>query len=322
MRYENSLLGIGYHVIVPTGKRGAIEMAREKSNGWFRGPNMIFEQEEISIYAAHIYLYLCRCSNKQNQCFPTLGDIGQKCKIKCKKRVRKALKELISVGLITMENRKGKHGDYTSSLFTVYEKPIISAITEVGVGADNPHLGADNPQVGAETVPKGRLTEGRSFQGRSFQGLPTMRASEREGLEKDPPAPAGASEKCAHGRYGLVRLTAAEYEELIAEHGREKVEDYINRVDEHMAGKGVQYKNHAAVIQKWIREDDAKAAEKKAKEEKWAEEKRIKNGHSKPSKRTPEQWKELERKEREYIRRTAGGDDGDEDGDDLDDLLI
>ena len=54
-------------------------------------------------------------------------------------------------------------------------------------------------------------------------------------------------------------MAVEDYHRLLNAHGEEVVAEYIMRLDEYIAGTGKQYKNHYAMIKRWIREDKPKA---------------------------------------------------------------
>ena len=143
----------------------------------------------------------------------------------------------------------------------------------------------------------------------------TKKSGSENTLEKDaatphqktlPRAPSGESEKCANGKYGQVQLTAIEYDELVSVHGQGKIDQYIAELDEYIASKGERYKDHFATVNRWIRRANEEAAEKKTREEERNKPRSNSPGNYKP--RSGRDYAELERKEREYIIRTAGGD--------------
>ena len=66
-------------------------------------------------------------------------------------------------------------------------------------------------------------------------------------------------EYATYGEHGTVRMAVEDYHRLLNAHGEEVVAEYIMRLDEYIAGTGKQYKNHYAMIKRWIREDKPKA---------------------------------------------------------------
>lgn len=66
----------------------------------------------------------------------------------------------------------------------------------------------------------------------------------------------------ARGKYQNVYLTEEEYESLISQYGKEKTDDYINRVDEYCESAGRKYNNYLATIELWIKKDESKTKTK------------------------------------------------------------
>ena len=65
--------------------------------------------------------------------------------------------------------------------------------------------------------------------------------------------------KTSGDRHKLVKLYEFEYDGLVSLYGESVVNDYINRLDKHLAHvgekKAKKYPNHYATIDKWIDED-------------------------------------------------------------------
>lgn len=93
---------------------------KEKKN-WFYSYNMIFEQP-ISEHAKIVYLYLCRCADSEGQAFPSYSTIAEKCSIGRRTAI-KAVKELLAVGLLSVEQRTREDGSLTSNLYTIHDEP-------------------------------------------------------------------------------------------------------------------------------------------------------------------------------------------------------
>lgn len=97
------------------------KLTKKVRHNFFIGYNMIFEQD-ISIFAKSIYLYLCRCADGQGESFPSHADIAKKCSMSVRK-VADAIKELEKIGLLTKETRRNKKGGQTSNLYTISDSP-------------------------------------------------------------------------------------------------------------------------------------------------------------------------------------------------------
>lgn len=55
-----------------------------------------------------------------------------------------------------------------------------------------------------------------------------------------------------YGEFKNVKLTEEEYKKLTNEYGKYIANDFIDRLDRHIASKGTKYKNHYATIKEWI----------------------------------------------------------------------
>ena len=58
--------------------------------------------------------------------------------------------------------------------------------------------------------------------------------------------------------FKCVRLTYTGYNALIGEFGANKVKEYTEKLDMHIASKSKGYASHLSTIKKWINEDDKK----------------------------------------------------------------
>lgn len=58
-----------------------------------------------------------------------------------------------------------------------------------------------------------------------------------------------------HGENGKVELTDDEFNRLAEQMGVSKRDEYIERLDDYIASKGVNYKSHYATIRNWYRRD-------------------------------------------------------------------
>jgi len=93
---------------------------KERKN-WFYSYNMIFDLD-ISEHAKIVYLYLCRCADSEGQAFPSYSTIAEKCSIGRRTAI-KAVKELLAVGLLSVEQRTREDGSLTSNLYTIHDEP-------------------------------------------------------------------------------------------------------------------------------------------------------------------------------------------------------
>ena len=70
------------------------------------------------------------------------------------------------------------------------------------------------------------------------------------------------SKKSAYGKWKNVLLTESEYKSLLQEHGKQIAEDSIAKLDNYIETSGKSYRNHYAVICKWISEDETERKSK------------------------------------------------------------
>lgn len=69
--------------------------------------------------------------------------------------------------------------------------------------------------------------------------------------------------KKKYGEYNNVKLTDGEFEKLKSDYGEKIISEYIERLDEYIASKGVKYKNHNAAIRSWLRRANVKKLSEK-----------------------------------------------------------
>ena len=70
---------------------------------------------------------------------------------------------------------------------------------------------------------------------------------------------AAAPQKQTYGEFGKVKLSDEEHGKLVQRLGKDKTDDYIERLDGWLA-EGNQKKNHYATILNWYRKDEKKPA--------------------------------------------------------------
>jgi DNA-binding MarR family transcriptional regulator len=99
------------------------KIRRKELKNWFYSYNMIFEQN-ISVFAIVLYVYLCRCADKEGQSFPSHKTIAKDCKISITS-VKNAIKELGKAKLLEKESQFTKKGRRTSNIYTIYDSPNI-----------------------------------------------------------------------------------------------------------------------------------------------------------------------------------------------------
>ena len=77
----------------------------------------------VSAKAKLVYMYFCRCSNQEGNCFPAHRTIAEKC-VMALSTCRKAIKELLDAALIHINTRARKDNGQTSNLYTIVKSAI------------------------------------------------------------------------------------------------------------------------------------------------------------------------------------------------------
>jgi len=103
-------------------------------------------------------------------------------------------------------------------------------------------------------------------------------------------------EEYVHSTRKAIKMTTTEYHELVAEHGEEKIADYMDKMEDWTLSSGKTYANYAAAIRKWIRADEEKRAERLAEGDRPRKRNRFAN-----FKGRERDFEELERLEREHL---------------------
>ncbi|MBE5898240.1 MAG: helix-turn-helix domain-containing protein [Lachnospiraceae bacterium] len=97
--------------------RDTIEIDKTRKN-FFYSYDMIFDLD-ISCHAKCLYMYLCRCADSDNICFPSYKKIAEKCGISSA-TVKRAIKELMIAGLILKYSSLEGKG---SNRYVIYSEP-------------------------------------------------------------------------------------------------------------------------------------------------------------------------------------------------------
>jgi hypothetical protein len=79
---------------------------------------------EISPQAVRLYGVLRRYADRDGSCFPSRKRLASDLRMDSTKPVDKALKELVTIGAITITHRHTEQGDLQSNLYTVLSSPI------------------------------------------------------------------------------------------------------------------------------------------------------------------------------------------------------
>lgn len=78
---------------------------------------------DISPQAVRLYGVLRRYADRDGSCFPSRKRLASDLRMESTKPVDRALKELVSIGAITIEHRHTEQGDLQSNLYTVLSVP-------------------------------------------------------------------------------------------------------------------------------------------------------------------------------------------------------
>ena len=78
----------------------------------------------ISPQAVRLYGVLRRYADRDGSCFPSRKRLASDLRMESTKPVDKALKELVTIGAITIEHRHTEQGDLQSNLYTVLSVPL------------------------------------------------------------------------------------------------------------------------------------------------------------------------------------------------------
>jgi predicted transcriptional regulator len=102
---------------------------------YFKVRNDIFDLQ-LSEKEIIVYMYLCSCSNKENECYPSLRQIAAACSIS-QTSVKIAMKELIERNLIIKSNQYRENGGRRNNLYKiVIEEDKNITINNVSVTND------------------------------------------------------------------------------------------------------------------------------------------------------------------------------------------
>jgi hypothetical protein len=169
-----------------------------------------------------------RADNNSGKAFPSYLQLRKRCRLGSDRDVKNALDELVERGLLQVENRiRPETKEKTTNMYTVFNKPSKNS-------SDNM---VEELYLLINTLLKS-LSEGEG-------------ASPSGGKAATPPPEI----KTLGDKFKKVKISKTNYTNLIELYGDIKVEDYINRLDAHIASSGKKYKSHYATVIKWITED-------------------------------------------------------------------
>lgn len=101
-----------------------METLTRKARGHFHASDSIFDQPGLSVRAKLAYLYLCRCSDAEEESFPSYEQIAEACAFRRTSAAKTAIKDLINAGLLIKEPRRIDHGQ-TDNDYIICDPPVI-----------------------------------------------------------------------------------------------------------------------------------------------------------------------------------------------------
>ncbi|MGD9678874.1 MAG: helix-turn-helix domain-containing protein [Vulcanibacillus sp.] len=96
---------------------------------YFKVRSDIFDLE-LSEKEIIVYMYLCSCSDNQNECYPSLKQIAAACSIS-QTSVKNAIKELIEKNLIIKDNQYRENGGRRNNLYLIVPEDNNDLIIDV-----------------------------------------------------------------------------------------------------------------------------------------------------------------------------------------------
>lgn len=204
-----------------------------------RIPNDVLEALcalDISGNEMRIILYIIRRTYGFNRDFAeiSLSEIASAVGMSTP-HVSRALKKLTEMGLLERHPAKGIRPQTISLSNEFMRLPEMETVAE----NDNSAI-AENGNSPAADIGNSALDE---------NGNHTYKERKTDIKER---------ERKARGQYGCVLLSDDEFRKLTDDYGESNTQDYIRKVDAHVKATGRKYSDHAAVIRKWMEDDNIK----------------------------------------------------------------
>lgn len=95
---------------------------------YFKVRSDIFDLD-LSVKEIIVYMYLCSCSDNQNECYPSLKQIAAACSIS-QTSVKNAINELIERKLITKDNQYRENGGRRNNLYRIITEEDDTTTTD------------------------------------------------------------------------------------------------------------------------------------------------------------------------------------------------
>ncbi|MFX4303681.1 helix-turn-helix domain-containing protein [Alicyclobacillus tolerans] len=116
------------------------------TSNFFQTPNGIYEMP-ISACAKAVYIFLCRCADREGQSFPSYKTIGEAIGWG-RTKVAEALKELETIGLLIRQEQYKENGARDSNLYTITHPDDVAIL-----GDNHPRPSDGLPQSVKRTTP-------------------------------------------------------------------------------------------------------------------------------------------------------------------------
>lgn len=257
---------------------------------WHAIPNAFskaIKTSKISVYAQVVFHHICAKKDNDLKCGSSAVEIAEDCNIG-QTSARSAIKELRELGWITIKPRLNGFGSKVGNWYYINEIPPgtvlmhsedpetvnkLQELAELSKDASHDKLDAAIRVLKPATTPSTTHPEPEAVTTPAMVPAPVLVPAEdtphedkSKVIHVPKPAPASApitakdNEFKNYGKYKRVKLTDAQYSELINQHGRAKTVDYIEQMDSYLEAIGDKYKNkydnYAVALERWIVRDD------------------------------------------------------------------
>ncbi len=98
-----------------------MSLRMKDKKGWFYSYNYIFKSG-LSNHAKLVYVYLCRCANRELRSFPSKQNIMDACSIG-RTTAGKAIRDLEAARLLVREERFRENNGQKSNEYLLFEYP-------------------------------------------------------------------------------------------------------------------------------------------------------------------------------------------------------
>ena len=148
-------------------------------------------------------------------------------------QINAAFKTLINNGLIITGNFN--NNSYNQTLWYALSELGLSKVIDSSIESPETAVGlVDNDDLLFTNNNTNEIANSESYNAQQ-----PLASSSKNGMK-------------SYGEFNNVKLTDVEYEKLVNDYGRTIANDFIDRLDRHIASKGTRYKNHYATLKEWI----------------------------------------------------------------------